>query len=170
MIRRAGIGHAGLLSEFCRKTFMDAFSDDPRNHPDDMKAYCDQAFSIETIATELANSAIIYLLDQRDDETVGYAKLDPESAERCVTARNPIEIGRLYPRNDFIGRGVADALMRACLDEARKGGHDVLWLGVWEFNPRAQKFYEKWGFRRVGEHTFLLGTDPQLDWIMQREV
>ena len=48
--------------------------------------YVDQSFSIETIATELANPSITYLLDQRDDETVGYAKLDLETIERCVKA------------------------------------------------------------------------------------
>ena len=60
--------------------------------------------------------------------------------------------------------------MKASLEEARTRGHDVLWLGVWEHNPHAQKFYERFGFKQVGQHTFLLGTDPQIDWILQRDV
>jgi ribosomal protein S18 acetylase RimI-like enzyme len=45
-----------------------------------------------------------------------------------------------------------------------------MWLGVWEYNPRAQRFYEKNGFRIVGSHVFLLGEDPQTDLLMQREL
>jgi ribosomal protein S18 acetylase RimI-like enzyme len=170
MIRRATIADAAVLAEIGRSSFVDAFAADPRNRQEDMAAYMDQAFAPATIAAELADPAIIYLLEQREGITAGYAKLNTQSAERCVVARKPIELARLYPRSQFIGAGVAAILMEACLDEARQRGHDVLWLGVWEFNPRAQRFYEKWGFRRVGEHTFLLGSDPQIDWIMQRAI
>ena len=45
-----------------------------------------------------------------------------------------------------------------------------MWLGVWEYNPRAQRFYEKNGFRFVGKHTFLLGSDPQIDLLMQKDL
>jgi ribosomal protein S18 acetylase RimI-like enzyme len=58
--------------------------------------------------------------------------------------------------------------MRACVDEARKAGHETIWLGVWERNERAQAFYRKWDFRPVGEHTFPLGADLQRDVLMER--
>ena len=60
--------------------------------------------------------------------------------------------------------------MDACFARARNGQHDVMWLGVWEHNPRAQRFYEKNGFRIVGRHTFQLGYDPQTDLLMQKEI
>jgi ribosomal protein S18 acetylase RimI-like enzyme len=43
-----------------------------------------------------------------------------------------------------------------------------MWLGVWERNPRAVAFYRKYGFTRVGEHTFMLGADAQTDWVLAR--
>jgi len=43
-----------------------------------------------------------------------------------------------------------------------------VWLGVWEHNPRAIAFYRKWGFEAVGEHVFVVGTDPQRDLVMTR--
>ena len=45
-----------------------------------------------------------------------------------------------------------------------------MWLGVWEFNPRAQAFYEKYGFYEVGRHIFQLGSDPQTDLLMQKDL
>jgi ribosomal protein S18 acetylase RimI-like enzyme len=58
--------------------------------------------------------------------------------------------------------------MRACVEQARAWHCDVLWLGVWEHNPRAIAFYEKQGFRKVGRHTFMVGSDVQYDDVMAR--
>jgi diamine N-acetyltransferase len=51
---------------------------------------------------------------------------------------------------------------------ARGVGAAALWLGVWEHNPRAIRFYEKHGFTTVGEQPFVLGKDPQRDLVMVR--
>jgi len=60
--------------------------------------------------------------------------------------------------------------MNTCLEYAREGGHDVVWLGVWEHNERAIAFYKKWGFTQFGEHTFMLGKDAQTDWLLKKEL
>ena len=56
--------------------------------------------------------------------------------------------------------------MDACLATAREWEADLLWLGVWEHNPRAIAFYEKRGFRAIGAQEFLLGADRQRDLVM----
>jgi hypothetical protein len=43
-----------------------------------------------------------------------------------------------------------------------------LWLGGWERNERAKAFYLKTGFKDVGSHLFMVGTDPQTDRILVR--
>ena len=53
---------------------------------------------------------------------------------------------------------------------ARQGGAKAIWLGVWERNPRAIRFYAKYGFTPVGEQPFVLGTDPQHDQVMVRSL
>jgi ribosomal protein S18 acetylase RimI-like enzyme len=45
-----------------------------------------------------------------------------------------------------------------------------MWLGVWTKNFRAQEFYRKFGFTKCGEHVFVLGSDPQTDWVMSRSL
>jgi ribosomal protein S18 acetylase RimI-like enzyme len=60
--------------------------------------------------------------------------------------------------------------MEDCLAEARRRAHVSMWLGVWEHNPRAQRFYARFGFERVGEQVFLLDDDRQTDWIMERKI
>ena len=43
-----------------------------------------------------------------------------------------------------------------------------VWLGVWEQNPRAIRFYEKNGFVPFDTHVFILGEDKQTDILMKK--
>ena len=61
-----------------------------------------------------------------------------------------------------VARGLVDEAERI----AREEGYETLWLGVWEENVKAHRVYERFGFGRVGEHGFLMGTCLQMDWIM----
>ena len=85
-------------------------------------------------------------------------------------AKRPGEIQRLYVVEDWHGKGVAQALMQACIEAMQRRGADVVWLGVWEHNPRAIAFYGKFGFVVAGEHVFSLGGDQQRDLVMVRAI
>jgi ribosomal protein S18 acetylase RimI-like enzyme len=170
LIRQATTEDAQILTDLAYTTFWDAFAHHPKNAPDDLANYMRQAFSLEQIAAELADEKHIFLITEIDGETAGYAKIIIDNIEPGITATRPIELSRLYSHQKFLGQGVGQTLMDACFDRALEENRDVMWLGVWEFNPRAQRFYEKNGFRIVGSHTFLLGSDPQTDLLMQKEI
>lgn len=169
-IRQATDEDAKLLTDLSYTTFWDAFAHHPKNAPDDLAHYMRQAFSIEQITAELAAPESIFLIAFIEDKPAGYAKLIVGSTEDGIIADRPIELSRLYSHQEYIGKGVGQDLMNACLDRSLEDGHDVMWLGVWEFNPRAQRFYEKNGFHVIGRHTFQLGTDPQTDLLMQKQL
>lgn len=169
-IRSATADDAKLLTDLAYTTFWDAFADHPKNAPDDLNHYMRQAFSLEQITAELEDPNSVFLIAEIEGEAAGYAKLVLDTIEPGVTAHKPVELSRLYSQQKFLGQGVGQTLMDACFDRARREGCDVMWLGVWEFNPRAQRFYEKNGFRIVGSHIFQLGSDPQTDLLMQKEI
>ncbi len=169
-IRQANPDDAKLLTDLSYTTFWDAFAHHPKNAPDDLAHYMRQAFNIDQIAAELADSTSIFLIAEIDGKAAGYAKLIVDSIEQGIIAERPIELSRLYSHQEYLGKGVGQNLMEACFERARNDGHDVMWLGVWEYNPRAQRFYEKNGFSVVGRHTFQLGSDPQTDLLMQKEI
>ncbi|GAP22256.1 GNAT family N-acetyltransferase [Leptolinea tardivitalis] len=135
-----------------------------------MAAYLAGAFSPEIQSTELAEPGSLFLIAELDGRPVGYTRLRQDPPPDCITGRHPIEIVRLYSVKDMIGHGIGAALMTACLEEARRRECDVIWLDVWEKNPRAIAFYERWGFVKVGEQDYQLGNDLQLDWLMARNV
>ena len=169
-VRQATIEDARALTDLAYTTFWDAFAHHPKNAPDDLNHYMRQAFSLEQTTIELGEEKSIFLIAEQDGEPAGYAKLITDSIEPGITAERPVELNRLYSHQQFLGKGIGQALMDACFERAKAHGHDVMWLGVWEYNPRAQRFYEKNGFRVVGSHVFQLGEDPQTDLLMQTEL
>ena len=169
-IRRATPADAELLTALSYTSFRDAFADHPKNAPDDLAQYMNEAFTVDQIARELEDPNATFLVAEIDGVMVGYAKLIVDSIEVGITADRPIELSRLYSSQEQIGKGVGQTLMDACFASALGQNRDVMWLGVWEYNPRAQRFYEKNGFRAVGSHVFQLGEDPQTDILMQREI
>jgi ribosomal protein S18 acetylase RimI-like enzyme len=170
IIRQAASDDAKLLTDLSYTTFWDAFAHHPKNAPDDLAHYMRQAFSIEQIAAELADEKNVFLIGEIDAKAAGYAKLVIDNIEPGITAERPVELARLYSHQEYIGKGVGQNLMDACFESARVENRDVMWLGVWEYNPRAHRFYEKNGFRVIGKHVFQLGSDAQTDLLMQREL
>jgi ribosomal protein S18 acetylase RimI-like enzyme len=169
-IRNASLSDAEILNEIARKSFYDAFAHHPKNAPEDMQAYMDETFTVEVISAELSDKNSIFFVAEIDNKIVGYAKLKQNSREEGILGGNPIELVRLYSLNEFIGKGIGKSLMLKCLEFAREQKHDIIWLGVWEYNYNAQSFYTKFGFEKCGEHIFQLGADPQTDWLMQKDL
>ena len=165
-IRRADSEDAELLAELGASTFSETFAAD--NKPEDLSAYLAESFSVARQTEELADPASTFFIAEVEGHAAGYAKLHAGEPEEGVEGRKPVELVRLYVSREWLGRGVGEALMRACVEEARRAGHETIWLGVWERNGRAEAFYRKWDFRAVGEHVFQLGSDPQRHILMER--
>lgn len=171
LVRPATIADAPRLSQLGATTFRGTFEGE--NTPDDMASYLAEAFTPGRQAAEISDTSGAVLLAERTDapqeeKLVGYAHLVSGPAPAAVQGLAPLELKRLYVTRSWHGKGVAQALMDAVLDAARARGAKTLWLGVWERNQRAVAFYEKYGFTRVGDHTFVLGSDAQTDWLFVR--
>lgn len=167
-IRTATTTDADLLADLARRTFEETFA--PDNTPEDMVSYLDTNFNVAQLTTELADPASKFFIAEVNRVAAGYARLHAGEVPSEIEGVNPLELVRLYVSREWLGRGVGEALMRACLDHARKAGYETIWLGVWERNARAQAFYRKWQFRAVGEHDFKLGSDLQRDILMERAI
>jgi diamine N-acetyltransferase len=165
-IHYANLDDNHLLAEAGRRLFEVAFA--VENRPEDMAAYLDESFSPEIQAAELVDPASITLIAEVEGRFAGYARLKQGRPGMEISGQRPVELVRIYAEQEFIGSGLGSALMQACLEEAARRGYDTVWLGVWEKNPRAIRFYEKWGFNIIGTQAFKLGQDIQTDIVMQR--
>ena len=175
-LRTATPGDAAALAALAERTFRDTFA--AMNTAEDMDRHCRQSYGASIQAAEIADPARVTLvcetlisetpISKTAGELVAYAQLRWNKAPACVKGQAPGEIQRLYVASDWHGKGLAQQLMQACLDEMQKRGNDMVWLGVWEKNLRAIAFYQKFGFVEVGDHTFALGGDNQRDIVMAR--
>lgn len=164
-IQYGTIDDAKMLAEFGAKAFRDSFAKD--NTEENMHLFLKQTYSPELQLNEIANPNVVFLIAEIEGETVGYVKINLTNRGDSIKDTKTIEIERIYAAKEHIGKGVGKSLMLASIQEAKQRGCDSLWLGVWEKNPRAIEFYKKWGFVEVGAHVFMLGDDPQRDYIME---
>ena len=164
----ATVADAAVVSELARRTFHDTFA--PTNDPGDMALYLAGAFGVDIQTRELNDRDITTLLVEEGGTVIAYAMVRGDHVPDCVDGPEPIELWRFYVDRGWHGRGVAAALMDRVKAAARERGAKTLWLGVWERNERAQAFYRKHGFRKVGTQIFVVGTDPQTDHVMIREL
>ena len=78
-----------------------------------------------------------------------------------------IELERIYVKRTFQGNQVGHWMLNHIKYIATKKKKNYLWLGVWEKNVNAIRFYEKNGFIKFGEHPYYIGSDKQMDWLMK---
>ena len=160
--------HSAALARLACQTFVDAFGKD--NNEADLKAYVDEAFREDTLKRELADPAAAFYLAVAGNEWLGYAKLRRGALPDQLTERSAVELQRIYVHQHALGQGIGAQLMQTAIDYAQQHKYKALWLGVWERNPSAIAFYQRWGFTQFGTHTFMIGQDAQTDWLMQRRI
>lgn len=165
-VRRARPDDLALLAGLAESTFRAAFGAD--NDLQQMEAYVREAFAPARMRAELDEAGNVFLLAlEAAGAALGYARLRRGPAADSVSGPDPVEIERIYVRAEAIGIGVGTALMRALLDDAVAAGYRTAWLGVWERNERALRFYQRRGFAIVGAHVFHFGSERQTDVIME---
>lgn len=167
-VRQANVEDAGLIADLSRQTFLETFS--AQNSKENMDKFLEESFNRDALIREVGAPGNIFLLAFNDGKIAGYARLKQATGPGGKTDPWSMEIARIYADSKAIGRGVGKALMLESLEIAKKNGCTTIWLGVWEHNQRAIDFYLKGGFEKFGSHIFMLGDDPQTDWLMKKNL
>lgn len=156
------------LQIISRSTFFETFAE--YNSDEDMSNYLEKDMSIQQLTNEFNNPDSLFYFVSSDNKVVGYLKLNSVNLERSASNKKGIEIARIYVLREFHGSSAGQLLFNTALTVAQKNHCDYIWLGVWENNPRAIRFYEKNGFKITGNKKFILGDDVQNDFIMVRSI
>lgn len=138
--------------------------------PDDLAHYLVRTYATPVIAAELADPAYRYRLASAPDRLVGYARCGAFKLPFDPGARTPFELHRLYVAEAVKGAGVAAELMAWALTEAQGAGADDVYLGVYQGNARAQRFYARFGFEVVGAYAFEVGATRDPEYIMRKRL
>lgn len=165
-IRRVLPDDAEVLSALSKKTFYDTFTGTCTEK--DMQHFLHEYFDIEVVKKELADKNDFYFFIEVDGEAAGYLRLMEDYRNFDLMKQwKALELKRIYIDRPYHGKGLAQQLMQFAETFAKENQYEVLWLGVWEHNLRAKRFYEKMGFKDSGYmHDFPIGDTPQRDnWL-----
>lgn len=167
-IQEATLQNAQAVLDIGRTTFIETFG--PVNKKEDMDAYLVEHFTLENIKRELSDQHSKFFLAWLDKEIVGYIKLRTGDNPDQPKNTRAIELERIYVLGRYVGKKLGTELMAFSIKFAQRAGYNTIWLGVWEHNDRARKFYEQWGFVYYSSHQFVLGTDIQTDVLMKKSL
>ena len=165
-IRFARTEDAEQIADVSRRTFYETFG--PSNSNANMETFMNEVFTKEALMKEVDAPNNIFFMAVDGDEILGYVRMRESNTPPGLTEKNALEIARIYAVSGSIGKGIGRMLMQKCIDIAVERKKEAVWLGVWEHNERAIDFYTQWGFEKFGTHIFLLGNDPQQDWLMKK--
>jgi ribosomal protein S18 acetylase RimI-like enzyme len=156
------------LQQLSIATFIDTYGQ--YNTPENMQLYIDTYYNTERLLFELNDATMQFFIAWAGGAPAGYIKLRTNDNPPELAGKKHIEIERIYVLPAFKGMKIGKNLIEHAVQTALQQQYEVIWLGVWEENKNAQAFYTKQGFTIFGEHLFVLGTEPQRDWLMKMEL
>ena len=157
-----------VLLALSRKTFYDAF--EHLNNPGDFEAYTSQAFTREKLLSEIENPDSQFYFAVIDNEPVGYIKLNYRSAQTEFKEPDAVEVERIYVLASQQGKKIGNQLLDFATDKAKEEKLNNIWLGVWEHNHNAMRFYKRNGFEPFSSHHFWVGNDQQTDILVKKHL
>ena len=167
-IRRVTLEDLDELIRVGKQTFTETFSSE--NTEENMTEYLKKNFSVEKLKAELTDKYSEFYFIETTDTPIGYLKINFEQSQTEIKKDNTLEIERIYVLKAFQGRDFGQELYNKALEIAKVKGVEYVWLGVWEKNSRAIRFYKRNGFVEFDKHIFKLGNDEQTDIMMKLKV
>lgn len=168
VIRFAEIADLKLLVALGITTCYEAYFElDPSK---DLADYCLWAFNAQQLKEEFEDPNSTFLIAELNGRAVGYTKLREGKKIECMAGKNAVEVQRIYVLERAKGKRIGESLMNRCFEIAREKGFETVWLGVWDKNTPAQKFYEKIGMQKVGLTDFSDGKNEFINFVFAKDI
>lgn len=163
-IRNATPADARAISAIARDTF--SLACPPDTPAKELERYIDKHLTAGAFSIALMAGICTIKVLTDGAEVIGFSVVDPvPETSGLPEADNIPELSRCYVRKDYHGKGAAQMLLTATLQEFPTSVR----LMVNDQNSRAIRFYTRNGFLRVGETCFRCGDDVHRDLIMVRK-
>ena len=165
-IRKAGMSDAKALAALSRATFSNAFAH--LYGPVDLKHFLKTSYSLAKTRASLADPQIGIWLLEAAGSPVGYIQVGrcalphPEVTPACG------EVKRIYLLPQWQSGGGGARLLETALAWLERDSPRRVWLGVYFENVKAQRFYGRYGFEKVGEYGFVVGATVDREFILRR--
>ncbi|HLP07767.1 MAG TPA: GNAT family N-acetyltransferase [Opitutaceae bacterium] len=152
--RPATIEDAAAIAVLATTVWIDTYCD--AGIPRSFAEYVLREFTVAKTTELLASPANRLWLAEAEEGIVGFAHLRLHAPTEHLDAAQPAEVSRLYVLERFARRGIGRSLLERCRTSAAEEEANALWLTVYSGNPRARAFYQRLGWRKIGDTTFVL--------------
>ena len=156
------------LLELARNTFTESFAS--QNTKSNFDQYVSKSFTMQKIEKEFSNSESKFYVVNGDTKPIAYLKVNVGLAQTENKLDQSLEIERIYVSADHQGKRIGQLLLQKAMDLAKEFQLNWVWLGVWDQNVNAIRFYERHGFVKFATHPFKLGDENQTDILMKKEL
>ncbi|CAH1856565.1 GNAT family N-acetyltransferase [Convivina intestini] len=156
------------LQKIGMETFADTFG--TADNQANLAQYFQENYNVDQIAQELANPESQFQFLYHKGHLAGYMKVNVGQAQSEFQQENGLEIQRLYIKKEYKRLGLGSQLINNAIEQGKQLNKDYVWLGVWEHNAKAIRFYEKMNFHAFSEHDFTFGEEIQRDILVRREL
>lgn len=164
-IREGAPADAAIFADVGAATFIETFGHLYRE--EDLRAFLRKSHNVGVYTRMLADGrSKLWLAEASDGAAAGYAAIGPCGLPVPDLPENSGELLRIYMRNQYHGYGIGSALLRLALESLR-AEYDHLYVGVYAENHGAQRLYERHGFRKAHEYTYMVGEHADPEWIMK---
>ncbi len=156
------------LAEIAIQTFRESFA--THNTEENMLQYIEAAFNDDKLLSELGSPYIDYFFGYENKNCVGYLKINQAPWQTDINDPDSLELERIYVRKPYQNKGYGVDFLHKVIAECKARKLKYIWLGVWEHNTGAFKFYKRNGFEKYDEHSFNLGAEKQIDYLMKLDL
>ena len=167
-IRKATLADVNLISALAITTHYEAYFELDPSH--DLADYCINFFNLETVKSELENPKQTYFIVEFQGNAVGFFLLREGKKIACMEGKNAIELQRIYLIEKMKGKKIGKMMIEKSGEVGREKGYETLWLGVWDKNVEAQRFYEKIGMKNVGVTDFSDGKNSFINFVFAKDI
>ena len=166
-IRRAQAHDAVALAALGAETFTDTFGH--LYPPEDLHDFLADNHTPEKLRKSLADPLIAaWVAEDAEGRMVGYAQIGPPDMPHPDLRPDQGELKRLYVLQSHQNLGLGGRLIEPAIAWLEDQGRTPIWISVWAHNTGGQRFYERYGFRKVGEYEFKVGKWRDPEFIYRR--
>jgi len=165
-IKKCTISDLDELLWISETTFYEAFVS--KNTEEAMSSYMKQAFNLQQLKSELENQESAFYFAYHTGKLSGYFKISTGNAQVEKYSEKTIELARIYVIKEFRNLKIGEQMLQKAIVMGEAINAEFIWLGVWDRNPEAIRFYERHGFAKYGQHPFIMGKEEQTDLLYRR--
>ena len=167
-LRPATPADAPALAELGRDSFVAAFGH--LYQPDDLAQFLAEYRTPEKYLDHLADPPTLVQLAEVDGRLAAYCMIvrgqhfDEQDEPR---PERPVFLSQLYCAPGMSGHGLGAALIEWAIEVSRGWGADAVQLSVFSENYGAQRFYQRYGFAKVADIDFWVGSQRDDEFLYE---